>query len=64
MDKIDRWTNTDVKSVTVCGLTYWHTHVGLTGDGMCEICIYSCVRLANEKLNMDVDRQIEMCIDM
>ena len=64
MDKIDRCTNTDVKSVTVCGLTYWHTNVGLKGDRMCEICIYSCVRLAHEKLNMFVDRQIEMYIDM
>ena len=64
MDKIDRCTNTDVKSVTACGLTYLHTQVGLKGDRLREICIYSCVRLANEKLNMEVDRQIEMYIDM
>ena len=64
MDKIDRYTNTDVKSVTACGLTYLHTQVGLKGDRLRDICISSCVRLVNEKLNLEVDRQIEMYIDM
>ena len=64
MERIDRYTNTRVKSVTVCGRTYLHTHVGLKGDRLREICIYSCVRLINEQLNMEVDRQIEMYIDM
>ena len=64
MDRIDRCTNTYVKSVTGCGLTYLHTHVGLKGDRLCEICIYSCVRLINDKLNTEVNRQIEMYIDM
>ena len=64
MDKIDICTNTDVKSVTACGLTYLHAHVGLKCDRPREICICSCVRLINEKLKMDVYRQIEMYTDM
>ena len=64
MDTRDICTNTDVKSATACGLMYLHAHVGLKCDRICVICICSCVRLINEKLKVDGDRQIEMYIDM